>query len=271
MDIDGSIEWIKGGTFWLSEWSTPSNGLEATFTAKDATSYMSTKYTGIRTGTLYDIAVAAFTEANLPIMDDGSPRYVIHESLKDIQTNFSEDYNIAELLQMIAHAAGCVFYQDRNGRIHIEPREDTYSGYMIEPMICYTHPEYTINKPLKAVSVGYGDDLREIVTVDSKGEVQTIDNPLIRTQEDAIRVGGKAKDVLVNRKVISGEFRADMRLDALDNIIVVSKYASNIIGITEVSYSTTGSAFKGTYTGRVVSVELTQESVYAGETFVGEI
>ena len=62
-----------------------------------------------------------------------------------------------------------------------------------------------------------------------------------------------------------------MRLDALDNIIVVSKYASNIIGITDVSYSTTGSAFKGTYTGRVVSVELNSIQHYVGEIYVGEV
>jgi hypothetical protein len=274
MDINGTPEWIKGGTFWLSEWSTPSNGLEASFTARDATSFMLSTYTGIRTGTLYEIAVAAFTEANLPIMDDGSLRYVLHESLQEIQTDFSENtqnYSIAQILQMVAHAGGCVFYQDRDGRIRIEPRSDVYSGYMIEPVICYAHPEYTINKPLRSVSVGYGKDLRATVEVDSKGEVQTIDNPLILTEEDAIRVGKKAKDILINRKVITGEFRADMRLDALDNIIVVSKYASNIIGITDVSYSTTGSAFKGTYTGRVVSVELNSIQHYVGEIYVGEV
>lgn len=274
MDVNGTTEWIKGGTFWISEWSTPSNGLEASFTARDTTSLMLSTYTGIRVGTLYDVAVAAFTEANLPIMDDGSLRYTVHESLKEIQTDFSEDtqdYSIAEILQMVAHAGGCVFYQDRNGAIRIEPRVDVYSGYMIEPVICYAHPEYTINKPLKSVSVRYGKDLRAVVDVDSKGEIQTIDNPLIITEEDAIRVGKTAKEILVNRKVISGEFRADMRLDALDNIIVVSKYASNVIGITDVSYSTTGSAFKGTYKGRVVSVELKSIQNYVGEIYVGEV
>lgn len=273
MDINGTTEWIKGGTFWLSEWSTPSNGLEASFTARDATSLLLSMYTGVRTGTLYDIATAAFIEADLPIMDDGSLRYVVHESLQEIETDFLENtqnYSIAEILQMVAHAGTCVFYQDRDGRVRIEPWNDVYSGYMIEPTISYAHPEYTINKPLKSVSVGYGNDLRAVVNVDSKGEVQTIDNPLIRTMEDATRVGKKAKEILVNRKVISGEFRADMRLDALDNIVVVSKYASNIIGITEVSYSTTGSAFKGTYKGRVVSVELASISAYSGELYVGE-
>lgn len=273
MDIDGTTEWIKGGTYWLSEWSTPSNGMEASFTARDATSFMLSTYTGVRTGTLYEVAVAAFTEADLPIMDDGSLRYVVHESLREIQTDFSgntQNYSIAQILQLVAHAGCCVFYQDRDGRICIEPRNDVYSGYMIEPTISYAHPEYTINKPLKAVSVAYGENLHTIVNVDSKGEIQTVDNPLIIDEEDAVRVGENTKEILSNRKVITGEFRADMRLDALDNIIVASKYASNIICITDISYSTTGSAFKGTYTGRVVSVKLAQNQVYVGETYVGE-
>lgn len=40
MDVDGVIEWVKAGTFYLSEWRTPSNGLEASFTARDAFEYM---------------------------------------------------------------------------------------------------------------------------------------------------------------------------------------------------------------------------------------
>lgn len=274
MDVNGTTEWIKGGTYWLSDWETPSNGMEAVFKAKDAVSFMVNTYTGHRLGTLYDIAVLALEQADLQPLDNNSQRYFVDESLREIQTDFLENtqnYSIAQILQMVAHAGGCVFYQDRDGVVRIEPRSMVYSGYMIEPMISYSHPEYTINKPLKSVSVGYGDGLRAIVDVDSKGEVQTIDNPLILTEEDAIRVGEKAKEVLTNRKVITGEFRADMRLDALDNIVVVSKYASNVIGVTDVKYSTTGGGFKGTYTGRVVSVELNSPQYHVGELYVGEV
>lgn len=274
MDMGGTTEWIEGGTFWLSEWETPANGMEAVFKAKDAISFMVNKYDGPKIGTLYDIATHALEQADLQQMGNGLPRYFVDESLMEIQTDFSEntqEYSIAEMLQMTANAAGCVFYQNRKGQVRIEPRKNDYSGYILSQTICYTHPEYTINKPLKSISVGYGKDLRSITDVNSKGEVQTIDNPLVVTEEDAIRVGEKAKEILVNRKVISGEFRADMRLDALDNIVVVSKYASNVIGVTDVSYSTTGGAFKGTYTGRVVSVELNSIQHYVGEIYVGEV
>lgn len=275
MDIDGVTEWIKCGTFWLNEWNTPSNGLEADFTAKDAFSLMNVAYTGSRRGTLYDIAIEALMEADLPLMDDGSERYVVDESLMQYETDFSEDtseYIISEVVQMVAHAAGCVLYQDRDGFVRIKPRNKDYAHYMIEPQISYAYPEYTINKPLKAITVEYGEDLKaSIPVVNSRGEVQTISNPFINTHEDALRIAEVARDVLEKREVITGDFRADLRVDALDNIVVVSKYASNAICVTEIKYSTTGGAFKGTYTGRVTSVMLDTEKLYSGDLYVGEV
>ena len=275
MNHEGSTEWIKGGTFWISEWNTPTNGIEADFTARDAIEFMGGEYTGPRTGTLYDIAIAAFEEANLTILDSGEKRYVVDDSLKNIYTDFStdnSDYVISEVLQMIANAGGCVFYQDRDGVVHIKPRSLNYSDYRISGDISYAHPEYTINKPLKSVSVNYGTERQSIVVdVRSSGEIQKVKNPIIMNMEDAVRVGNITSELLKNRKVISGDFRADMRLDALDNIMVISKYASNIICVTDIEYSTTGGAFRGKYTGRVVSINLGNVPVYSNEFRSGEI
>lgn len=274
MDVGDEVEWIKGGTFWLSEWSTPANGLEAVFTARDAMEFMYGIYTGVRSGTLYDIAVAAFEEAGLSTMIDGSKRYIVSDVLKSYSTDFTADeteYTIAEMLQMVAHAGCCVFYQDRDGLIHIEPWKKQYSDYQIDANISYSHPEYTITKPLKAVAVSYGADQRLNLNVGSKGEVQTVDNPLIVTTSDAMRVGNTTRDILVNRKVISGDFRADLRMDVLDGVIISSKYASNIIGVTDVKYTSSGGAFKGTYTGRVVSVAIESSHIFSGDIYAGEI
>jgi hypothetical protein len=178
-----------------------------------------------------------------------------------------------QVVQMAAHAGNCTIHQDRDGAVRVEPWREVYSGFMIEPRTSYNHPEYTISKPLKAVSVGYGDDnLRAVVpTTEGVGEVQTVDSEFLRTQSDALRVGKHTADLLVNRKVISGEFRADVRLDVLDNIIVSSKYASNVIAVTEVSYSTTGGAIRGKYTGRVVSISLKPSDQRSGEFYAGEV
>lgn len=275
MDIGGKTEWIKGGTFWLSEWNTPSNGLEVSFIARDLIEFMNQRYVGPQAGTLSEIALAAFRQANLPTMDDGGERFYVDTSLSEYTTDFSSEgnseYTIAQLLQMVAHAGNCVFYQNREGVVRIEPWNTLYAGYLIDQHISYAHPEYTFNKPLKEISVGYGEDNRAVVEVADRGETQTIDNKLLITKDDALRVGRKAKEILESRKTISGDFRADVRLDALDPIIVTSKYASNIVAVTDITYSTTGGAVRGTYTGRVVSLALQTESVYSGEIYAGEM
>ena len=276
MTVDGATEWIDGGTFWLSGWETPANGLEASFTARDALEFMNEEYTGPRSGTLYNIAVAAFQQAEIPLRDDGSLRYAVHEGLKAYSTDFSADdsqYTIAEVIQMAAHAGNCTLHQDSSGVVRVMPWSATYSGYIIDPWISYTHPEYVISKPLKAVSVGYGDNQQRAVvpTTTGYGEVQTVDNVFLRTADDAIRVGKNTGELLLNRKVVSGEFRADARLEALDNIIVTSKYASNVVAVTEVSYSTTGGAFRGSYVGRVVSISLEPDDIRVNELYAGEV
>lgn len=275
MDVDGEIEWIKGGTFWLSEWSTPSNGLEASFTARDLLEFMNEEYTGPLSGTLYDIAIAALTQADLPLRDSGEPRYLVSDVLANYTTDISgedsQTYTIAQILQLVAHAGCCVMYQDRDGVFRIEPQSTGYSGYVIDQHTSYSHPEYEFTKPLKALSVGYSNDRRQLITVADRGEVQTVDNPMLLTQADAQRVGERAREILESRKSITGEYRADLRLDVLDPIIVTSKYATNIIAVTDIMYSTTGGAFRGTYTGRVMSLALEGEKVYAGEIYAGEM
>ena len=275
LKVDGEVEWIEGGLFWLDEWNIPSNGLEASFTARDKITFMHDLYTGPLAGTLYELAEAALIQANLPALSNGAETYYLSPTLSQYSTSVAgdslQDAALSEVLQMVAHAANCVLYQDRYGTIRIEPWNDRYSGYMVDPYVSYSHPEYTISKPLKAVSVGYGNNNQRLVIPNrDAGEIQTIDNPLLLQESDALRVGQRAMEILDNRKVISGEFRADVRLDCLDPIIVTSKYASNVIAVTEVSYSTTGGGFRGKYTGRVVSINLEPEDKRSGEIYVGE-
>lgn len=248
-----SVEWIKAGHFWLSGWHTPANGLEATFTARDDLEFASAKYTGPTSGSLYEVALAAFEQAAIPADDEGFPRYWIWEGLSDYTTTFEGEATIAEVLQMVAHAGGCVLYQDHSGMVKLIPwgvNENT--DYRIDGNVSYAYPEFEISKPLKAVTVSYGEDLAATVEVSKGGEVQTVDNELIVTEADALRVAQATADMLKGRKTVSGEYRADVRLEALDTVTVQSKYAENRVAITDVEFSTTGGAFRGKYTGRVI-------------------
>ena len=248
-----TVEWIDAGHFWLSGWNTPANGLEATFTARDGLEFCHAKYTGPTSGSLYTLALSAFEQAEIPPNDDGSQRYWVWEGLLDYETSFDGEATIAEVLQMVAHAGNCVLYQDRSGVVKLIPwGVNENSDYRIDSNVSYAHPEFDISKLLKAVVVSYGDQQEATVAVSKNGEVQTVDNELITTEADALRVAQHTADILKGRKTVSGEYRADVRLEALDTVTVQSKYAENRVAITDVEYSTTGGAFRGKYTGRVI-------------------
>lgn len=267
--LDGVIEWIDAGTFWISEWDTPSNGLEARFTARDLLVFMGDTYTGPRKGTLYTIASAAFEQADLPTLDNGKLRYSISDNLKEYGADFSTndtEYTCAEIVQLCANAACCVMYQDRSGVMRIEPIRENAAGYAIRKMVSYTHPEFTITKPLKSVTVNNG---LGTAANSASGEIQKVENPLISDETRANHVAEWVRGMLENRKIVSGEYRADPTLDVLDKIAVESKYGTNnAIYVTEVEYSYTG-AFRGKYTGR--STEFDIEVWHSGELISGEV
>lgn len=250
--IDGAIEWIKAGTFYMSEWDTPSNGLEASFTARDSLEFCGDSYVGNRSGTALSIVKSALEQSGI-----NSDTYVLDEaSLGAVNTNFTEDtseYTCAEVLQMCANAARCALWHCRDGFLHIEPKSVELTDYVIGQLDggvnnSYSHPEFSLTKELKAVDVNQG--LGTAVN-GANGNIQTVDNPLIVNAETASAVAEWCRDCLKNRKIISGEFRADPRLDALDTVTVVSKYGSSPVQITNVKYTYNG-AFRGTFTGRVM-------------------
>jgi hypothetical protein len=146
----------------------------------------------------------------------------------------------------------CVLYQDRKGIMHLEPRGSRKTDYEITRTLSYTHPEFDITKPLKAVEVNYGAEQNLRLNVNTVGEVQTVDNSFIQSEAVAQRVAEATAEVLKGRKTLSGQYRADPRMDVLDEVTVESKFATNPVVITEIEYSTTGGGFIGRFEGKLV-------------------
>ena len=196
----------------------------------------------------------------------------IDSTLQGVSTDFSADtseYTQAEVLQMVANAGNCVLYQDRDGVLRIEPLKALLSGYNITENESYSYPEVTLSKPLKAVRVSYGEESYTL-NVAEVGEVQTIDNPLITTEVAASRAAKWVAPILQERQTISGNFRADPRVDVCDKVTVDSKYGvCNAVVITNIKYEFTG-AFRGTYTGRVSKFDPVP-AAYCGELYAGEV
>lgn len=331
--LDDKVEWIDSGTFYLSEWDAPQNGLQANFTARDLLEYMTgTFYKGVfvhgTKRTLYRLAEEVLQDANLPLDETGTVKWVIDESLKDIYTDAPLPVDThANCLQLIANAGLCSIWQDRKGILHIERLIPTVSDYDISLFNSYSSSEITLSKPLKQVDVmcysySYNPDERadlyndtieingtvdvvvnysgmatgvwamvsggtlnsaeyyantcvlnitatgsveigvygyalipssSIVTVESgvAGETITVDNPLITKRLYANQVGEWVEGYMKNRKILSSEWRADPRLDALDVVTNENEYNTNNVIMTNVNYTYNG-MFKGSGEGRVI-------------------
>lgn len=248
LKLGGEVEWIKGGTFYTNEWETPQNGITATFTARDLLEFMNDQYEGPVSGSLYDLAEAALTQANLPLSESGANRWALDDTLKNMPLPENLDLggkSISAVLQLVANAACCVLYQDRDGILHIEPLQSGGTDYRIDRDNSYTNSEISLTKQLKAVNVNDG---AAVIQSESTGETQTVKNDLI-TAERAAAVGQWTEQYLKNRRILSGEWRADPRLDPLDRVTVGNQFAESVVLVTEVEYTFEG-AFRGTYEGR---------------------
>lgn len=252
------IEWIPGGVYYLSEWTTPQNGITATFTARDAIELMSDPYSGRKSGTFMEIVEDALNQADIIHYDiDDSLSDIIMPNNADVKW---EDLSIAEVLQYIANASCCAFYQDRRGYINIKPFSLTDpTDYEINRFNSYKNSEISLSKQLKAVDINKG---QFNLLAGLKGETQPVDNPFI-SDEQAPAVAKWVMDYLINRRNLSGDYRADPRLDPLDLITNENQFARSLVLVTEVKYTYNG-AFRGSYQGKGVN-KLNNKWYYSGD------
>jgi hypothetical protein len=264
---DGTTEWVKGGTFYLSEWSAKQNGMTADFAARDLLEFMSTTYIDTHNGTsqrsLYDLAEMILTLAELPLNSEGDKKWQIDSSLKSKYTTapLPED-TLANCLQLIANAGECVIYQDRDGVLHIEPLKFDETDYAITGTNSYSKSEITLSKQIKQVDVKVytytlgekgieSDTTTKTIPVNPTGEIITVDNPLVTTDEMATSLGNWMATHLGHRMTLDSSWRADVRLDALDIVTNENSYNSNRVRMTDVEFKYNG-AFRGTGKGKVI-------------------
>lgn len=268
---DNTTEWIKGGTFYLSEWGAKQNGLTADFTARDLLEFMSDIYedsiTEIKERSLYELAENILRTSKLPLNSDGTVKWVIDASLLSITTTapLPEDTR-ANCLQLIANAASCVLYQDRTGTLRIERLLNDPEDYAINSFNSYSKPEITLSKPIKGVMVkqytyamsddGIKSTVKKIgypttIPSDSTGDVIEIDNPLVTYEPHALSIASGLYTRLKHRTTFDLSWRADVRLDALDIITNENRYSENNVRVTEVEFKYNG-AFRGTAKGMVI-------------------
>lgn len=273
--VYNTIEWIKGGTFYLSEWDVPSNGLEARFVARDPLEFMvSTLYDdrGLSVGTFEELINSSFGlcefSNELKVNIDAQYGSVLTFAPKDHLEPVKDDngqvkftnpkYTAAEMVQMCVGAMSSVCWFDRDGVFHIEDApwdKSTSPAYEIPLNISYSYPEITLGKPVKYLEFRYMpvDDSPGYYKFNTElcdnGVVQTIDNPIGMSHNLVLAAYFKMKGILAKRAVVSGQFRADPRADVFDNVKVSTKFGDMDMILTRIKYTYNGS-FRGEYTAQ---------------------
>lgn len=257
MDVNGTVEWIKAGVFYLSEWDAPPNGLEARFVARDVLEFListnTSKMPNMSSTQYGNLAFIARWAAGVNLPSGAS--LVVDKSLEQTSgRQFEPSGTYAEMIQKCANASCSILRYDRDGVLRVEPLNKTLTDYTITQALSYAHPQVSLAKLLGEVVVDYGGDEPYALTINGNYEKQTLTNDYIYTAEAAEAVAEWVRDVLTSRKTVSGEFRADPRLDLFDIVTVESKYGPLApVVITNITYTYNGS-FRGSYAGRVLEV-----------------
>lgn len=333
MEIDGAVEWVKAGVFYLSEWRTPVNGIEATFVARDMLEFMmNATYSRSHTNGVInakanvyltkedcifyfsDDNVSTTLEAGTAVrvyeksvwysdgygdspsdpgimccrIDQGWIRfdYVTITSDTRLRVDFDNvkdhlpsdamiyhsdeitgvsapmvipEMNAAEFLQQCVAAYGVNVWQKADGVLYFMSPDPTLSDYRITADVSYLHPEVELSKPLRRVNMVQHYMFREDTTnivfeVGNTGEDITVDCDYVWYTDN--RTAYLASKYIVwwkHREVVSGEFRADPRLELFDVVTVESKYGViSPVMITYIKYTYNGS-FHGAYEGKVIA------------------
>lgn len=315
----GKNENIPLAHLYLNEWS--SNQKEACFKAVDIFNFLESTYYQ----THYESNKNVFDLCEEILMDAGIENYNIASSLKHILIkNPIPKGSHKECLQLLCNASQCIFYQDRLGRITIEPtsqrvktgeisKEDMietiavgtkleqikqlevlYTTYNLQDgmeQICkntYENGEVFIefNEPVKDVQVegsanatvlasgpyfallkviSAGDVIvsgrkyveakqRCIYTLNERGVIKQIDNPLISNKQMADAHAKWIKPYLLSDRAYEMTIRGRMEYDVMDVLALENAFNKNLqIQLEDYTLSFSGS-LESNVKGRKVAV-----------------
>lgn len=213
---------------------------------------------------------SAYSDVNAAIQscEISDLAWTYESNLSDLVNPVSVDFSsVGGLLQSCANKCGYAVWQGADAVLRIATPSQMLTDYIISTDVAYTHPEIEMAKPLKQVDVVtryiFTDEVTETITVSHSdvGETITVDNPLVLNGPTEPQLIGQAYvDYWKHRGLVSGEYRADPRLELFDMVKVESSYGTiSPVMITYIKYSYNGS-FHGTYRGKVLSTSLVEST-----------
>lgn len=187
-----------------------------------------------------------------------------------------DETNLAEYLQLCGGLCGSAVWQNAEGVLRFSAPSWELTDYVIRGDMAYSYPEVELAKPLKEVRFighyqGRSGEAEFVYNFAERGESIKVDNPYaFLSQKDFANFNQIAnlfgnsnidgnQEALAkmwrNRTLVTGEFRADPRLELFDVVQVETKFGTvSPVMITRIKYSYNG-AFHGSYEGKVLFEE----------------
>lgn len=314
LTVNGAVEWINVGAFYLSEWRAQSDGIAMNFAARDviglllnaqysrtkrkayvyfaeidvydsdgnvvgkltkdeefeiigalkdngyyATTVGYIKPTGIGINTTLhtDMRDAIWSATDVPLM------YATYFKTAHTQATINSEY-VGEFVQKCLFSHGYTMWFDQQAnRLYLSSPKTTLSDYTISLEQSYIHPEVELSKPLQFLSItAYYEESGESKTQlfedpnVKNGDYITIDCPYNQpvfnwgSSQPTSLVWSKYKKWWGYRERVSGEFRADPRLELFDVVTVETKYGRiSPVMLTYLKYTYNGS-FRANFEGK---------------------
>lgn len=168
---------------------------------------------------------------------------------------------VSEFLQQCAAGYAIPIWQRSNGKLWVYPPSVKLSDYIVPLNTSYSHPNIELGKPLKQINLiqcyRYHDAVENVLyRVGDSGETVTVTCPYLwKNSAQTEYLANCYARWLRDKKIISGEFRADPRLELFDVVSVETKYGL----ITPVMLTGVKYTFNGSF-----------RCEYVGETFIAD-
>lgn len=248
---------IDGGVYYISSVDSDSYQRKFTITAASILAFMTEKLMDVN-GVMFasELLYHVISQANNSKYVPSNSIPVEYDSSLDnitVEFNSSDNYSLAETLQLIANACSCILYVDRQGVIQIQKLNDTTEHYVLSGKILYEPliVEFSDRIGNIELSSNHGQTTtRTQFEGDNIGALQKATNVILNDDDNVIDI---AIDMLYKLKAASKTYTANCRVDpALDLFdMIVVPYGKTVVPACVVGIN---AEFNGAWKGNIKAV-----------------
>jgi hypothetical protein len=263
---------IRGGVYYVIDVSFDSNRRKFTFNCGTILAFMTERCDSSIIGTVrnaYSYVQDIIGQAN---ESDSVPSSNIQincdaDLLRSITIEIKEDdvYTLAEALQLIANAAGCVLYVDRQGVIQMVQLPTTAQNYTLRKKFQYDPMTIEYIPPIGNIILYYnhGVAFASMDEIENGGEL-SVTNPILNDDTRAIAlVQSMYNKLYLSRRRFKARLRFDPKLDIYDIIAVpngenvdVTNQASQVAKVEPACITSINVSYNGAWKGNIECVSV---------------